>query len=67
MPLFWKPHKSDVTTLIDELRAKKPSLEATQEAGLALLWNQSNDARAQTDFSNARVPQQAYVYQSKAH
>lgn len=67
MPLFWKPYTSDVTTLIEELRAKKPSLEATQEAGMALLWNQANDARAQAEYREAQVPQQAYVYQTKAH
>ena len=65
MPLFWKAHKSDVTTLIDELRAKKPTLEAEQRAGLALLWNASVDARTRADFRAARVPQQAYVYQNK--
>jgi len=67
MPLFWKPYTSDVTTLIEELRTKKPSLEATQEEGMALLWNQSNDARAQAEYREAQVPQQAYVYQTKAH
>lgn len=67
MPLFWKPHKSDVTSLIDELRSKKPTLEAEQGAGLALLWNQANDARAQADYRAARVPQQPYVYQTKSH
>ena len=39
MPLFWKPYKSEVTNFIDEMRAKKPTLEAEQRAGRALLWD----------------------------
>ena len=65
MPLFWKPYKSDVTTFIDELRALKPTLEAEQRAGRALLWDQSLDRTAQADWQDAKVPQQAYVYQTK--
>ena len=32
MPLFWKPYKSDVTSFIDELRAKKPTLFSGKNA-----------------------------------
>ena len=38
MPLFWKPYTSDVTNFIQEMKAKKPTLEAEQRAGRALLW-----------------------------
>ena len=65
MPLFWKPYKSDVTSFIDELRAKKPTLEAEQRAGRALLWDKSLDRSQQADWQDAAVPQQAYVYQTK--
>ena len=65
MPLFWKPYKSEVTSFIDELRAKKPTLEAEQRAGRALLWDKAVDRSAQAEFADARVPQQAYVYQTK--
>ena len=37
MPLFWKPYTSDVTQFIAELKAQKPTLEAEQRAGRALL------------------------------
>jgi hypothetical protein len=67
MPLFWKPHTSDVTNLIKELRAKKPTLEAEQSAGMALQWVKKVDARTQAEFKKAKVAQQAYVYQTKAH
>ena len=65
MPLFWKPYKSDVTSFIDELKAKKPTLEAEQRAGRALLWDKSLDRDAQAEWQDAAVPQQAYVYQTK--
>ena len=65
MPLFWKPYKSDVSQFIDELKAKKPSLESEQRAGRALLWDRAIDRQAQTEWSDARVAQQPYVYQTK--
>ncbi len=65
MPLFWKPYKSEVTNFIDELKAKKPSLEAEQRAGRALLWDKAVDRSAQAEWADASVDQQAYVYQTK--
>ena len=66
MPLFWKPYTSDVTRFIDELKAKKPSLESEQRAGRALLWDRAIDRNAAAEWRDARVPQQPYVYQTKA-
>ena len=65
MPLFWKPYKSDVTGFIEELKAKKPTLEEEQRAGRALLWDRARDRSAQADWELSKVPQQAYVYQTK--
>jgi len=65
MPLFWKPYKSDVTQFIEALRAKKPTLESEQRAGRALLWDKRIDLDAEAKYSEARVPQQPYVYQTK--
>lgn len=65
MPLFWKPYVSDVTAFIETLKEEKPSLEAEQRAGRALLWDRRIDQQAQKEFKQARVPQQAYVYQTK--
>mgnify|MGYP001258154818 FL=1 len=65
MPLFWKPYKSEVTSFIEELKAKKPTLEAEQRAGRALLWDREQDREAQAAWREAKVPQQAYVYQTK--
>ncbi|MCV2354965.1 DUF3460 family protein [Paucibacter sp. B2R-40] len=66
MPLFWKPYKSEVSSFIDELKAKKPTLEQEQRAGRALLWEKPVDRAAQADFRAARVAQQPYVYQTSA-
>jgi len=65
MPLFWKRYKSDVTEFIEELKAKKPSLEEEQRAGRALLWDKRSDPEAQAEFRQAKVPMQPYVYQTK--
>ena len=64
MPLFWKTYKSEVTQFIEQLKAQRPTLEAEQRAGRALLWDKEQDRVAQAGFSEARVPQQPYVYQT---
>ena len=65
MHFFWKPYKSDVTNFIDELKAKKPTLEAEQRAGRALLWDKQIDRSAQAEYEDAKVPQSPYVYFSR--
>ena len=64
MPLFWKPYKSDTTSFIESLKAKKPSLEDEQRAGRALLWDKRIDLDAQADNDDSRVPQQPSVSQT---
>ncbi len=65
MPLFWKPYKSEASSFIDDLKAKKPTLEAEQRAGRALLWDRSLDRAEQAEWREAKVAQQPYVYQTK--
>lgn len=65
MPLFWKAYTSDVTQFIDSLKAQKPTLEAEQRAGRALLWDKQIDRDAQAGFAEATVPQSPYVYFSR--
>jgi Protein of unknown function (DUF3460) len=65
MPLFWKAYKSDTTAFIEELKAKKPTLEAEQRQGRALLWDRRIDREAQVEYQEAKVPQQPYVYQTQ--
>ncbi|HEX5313280.1 DUF3460 family protein [Aquabacterium sp.] len=65
MPLFWKPYKSDVTQFIDSLKQRDPQLEERQRQGRALLWDKPIDRQAQQEYAEARVAQNAYVYQTK--
>ena len=65
MPLFWKAYTSDVTQFIDSLKAQKPTLEAEQRAGRALLWDKQIDRDAQAGYAQAKVPQSPYVYFSR--
>ena len=64
MPLFWKPYKSEASAFIDDLKARKPTLEAEQRAGRALLWDKNVDRDQQAEYKEARVAQQPYVYQT---
>jgi Protein of unknown function (DUF3460) len=66
MPLFWKPYQSDVTRFIEELKDRKPTLEAEQRAGRARLWDRAVDREALADWREAKVAQQPYVYQTRA-
>ena len=65
MPLFWKPYTSDVTSFIEQMNAKRPSLEEEQRRGRALLWDRQIDRDAAADDRDSRVAQQPYVYQTK--
>ena len=65
MPLFWKPYRSDVTQLIEELKANRPTLEEEQRAGRSLLWDKRIDRQAQAENRASRLAQQPYVYQTK--
>lgn len=62
MPFFWKAYESEATQFIKELKASKPTLEAEQRAGRALLWDRPQDSEQAQGFRAARVPQTAYVY-----
>jgi hypothetical protein len=64
--IFRRPdYTSDTTEFIEQLKAKKPSVEAGQRAGRALLWDKHVDRQASREWQAARVPQKAYVYFSK--
>jgi hypothetical protein len=68
MSIFRRPdYTSEATEFIDQLKAKKPSLEAEQRAGRALLWDKNLDRDAQAEYEDARVSQQAHVYQTSHH
>lgn len=57
-------YQSETTQFIDTLKQSKPSLEAEQLAGRALLWDKAVSREAQADNRSSRVAQKAYVYGS---
>ena len=67
MPLFWKHYKSDVTSFIEDMKAKRPTLEAEQRKGRSLLWDKRVDLDAQAAAKDMRIAQQPYVYQTKTN
>jgi hypothetical protein len=61
--LFRRPdYQSDVTQMIERLKAEKPDLEARQRAGRQIWWDRHIDREAQAEWRDARVPQKPYVY-----
>ena len=68
MSIFRRPdYTSEITSFIDDLKAKKPTLEAEQRAGRALLWDKNLNLDAQADYRDAGVAQQPYVYGTTGH
>ena len=63
MTIFRRPdYRSDATQFIDQLKAQKPTLEAEQRQGRALLWDKVVDRLALKGYIAARVAQKPYVY-----
>ncbi len=63
--IFYKPqYVSETSQFIDALKQARPTLEAEQRAGRALLWDKNVDRVALADNADSRVAQQAYVYGS---
>ncbi len=63
--IFYRPaYVSDTSNFITDLKRNRPTLEAEQRAGRALLWDKNVDRTALADSQEARVAQQAYVYGS---
>jgi len=67
MSLFSRPaYTSETTEFLQQLKAAKPTLEAEQRQGRALLWDKPQNRQEQAEFKYSRVAQQAYVYQTHA-
>ncbi len=65
MNIFRRPdYQSDTTQFIAQLKAERPTLEAEQRAGRALLWDLAIDRSAKEDLDAAEIAQAAYVYQT---
>ena len=67
MSFFRRPdYQSDATQFINGLKNQKPSLEAEQRAGRALLWDKAVDRSIWTEYREGQVEQKPYVYQTNA-
>jgi hypothetical protein len=63
--IFRRPdYQSEVTQFIEKMKEQKPSLEAEQRAGRALLWDKNVDRSALSEYRDGQVPQKPYVYQT---
>jgi hypothetical protein len=59
-------YQSDITQFLEQLKTRKPSLEAEQRAGRSLLWDkQPVDLDESAEQKASRVPQTPYVYYQK--
>ena len=68
MSFFRRPdYTSEATQFIEQLKANKPTLEAEQRAGRALLWDNNLNRAAQADYLDGKVPQQSYGYGTSGH
>ena len=68
MSIFRRPdYTSEITSFIDGLKQNKPTLEAEQRAGRALLWDKNLNLDVQAEYQEARVAQQGYVYGTANH
>ncbi|MEJ6024242.1 DUF3460 family protein [Ramlibacter sp. PS4R-6] len=64
--IFRRPdYKSEVTLFIDDLKEKKPDLEAQQRAGRAIWWDKQVNREAWDEFRAGQVRQKPYVYQTE--
>ncbi|WP_367065902.1 DUF3460 family protein [Oryzisolibacter sp. LB2S] len=65
MNIFRRPdYQSEVTQFIEQLKSKKPELDAQQRAGRALLWDKDVDRELWAEYRAGRVKQKPYVYYS---
>ncbi|MGN6315051.1 DUF3460 family protein [Trinickia sp.] len=56
-------YQSDITQFINQLKEQKPTLEADQRRGRALLWDkQPIDLEERSAQQQSRVKQTPYVY-----
>lgn len=59
-------YESDITRFLRELRQTRPQLDEEQRAARAIWWDRPQDQETLRRHKASRVPQPAYVYQTKA-
>ena len=58
-------YESQITVFLKTLKNDKPKLEDDQRKGRAIWWDHAQDLDTTERNRKSRVPQQAYVYQTK--
>ena len=61
-----RPYESEITRFLRELKQANPTIEPGQREGRAIWWDKNIDLDLDRRFQQSRVPQPAYVYQTKA-
>ena len=68
MSFFRRPdYTSEATQFIEQLKVNKPTLKAEQRAGRAIWWDKQLSREEQSEYADAKVAQQAYVYGTSGH
>jgi uncharacterized protein with PIN domain len=68
MSIFHRDHyTSEFSAFLDDLKAKKPAIEAGQRAGRAIWWDKDLNLADEAAYGEARLPQQPYVYGTSSH
>jgi hypothetical protein len=66
MHLMQRGYESDITRFLRELKRQDPEIERGQRIGRSIFWDKDIDADLYRRYEESDVPQQAYVYQTKA-
>ena len=59
-------YESDITRFLRELKENNPEIDRGQKAGRSIFWDKDIDSDLYRRYAESDVPQQAYVYQTKA-
>ena len=59
-----KHYISDITQFLQDYKKSHPDVETRQREGRARLWDKPQDCELADGFKQARVRQNAYVYQN---
>lgn len=59
-----KHYTSEITQFLQDFKKSHPDVETRQREGRARLWDKPQDSELADGFKQARVRQNAYVYQN---
>ena len=59
-----KHYTSEITQFLQDYKKSHPDVEQRQREGRARLWDKAQDTELADGFKQARVRQNAYVYQN---